>query len=112
MRQQSALHRRPWSYALTSNASLTKLPPPIDKRTKPPGPSFAGRGVVLRKSDDTGLQRSRDGRLAGLHDHIDFGANAEVCEIHARLNCKAGPRQQTTVVVGFIVIHIDAVAVN
>ena len=33
-------------------------------------------------------------------------------EVHARLDCKAGAGQQAAIVVGFVIVHVHAVAVD
>jgi len=47
-----------------------------------------------------------------LHDHVDFRADPEVIEVYARLDCKPGAGQQAPVVMGLVVVHVDAVAVH
>ena len=53
----------------------------------------------------TAASRARD-------DHVDFGPDAEVVEVDARLDREAGAGQQPPVVVRFVVVHVDAVAVH
>src|SRR4051812_1425315 len=62
--------------------------------------------------DDVGLKRPGDPGIARKHDHIDFGANAKVGKVNAWLNSKPGSRQETTVIVRFVVVHIHARAVD
>ena len=45
-------------------------------------------------------------------DHIDLSADAEIVEIHAGFDREAGAREEPAIVVGFVVVHVDAVAVH
>ena len=45
-------------------------------------------------------------------NHIDFGPHAEVGKVHARFNREAGAREQSAVVVRFVIVHVHAVAVD
>src|SRR5207244_12637556 len=46
------------------------------------------------------------------HDYVDFAPNSEIVEVHARLDRKPGPGQQTPIVVRLVIIHVHAIAVN
>src|SRR5207247_11466493 len=52
------------------------------------------------------------GGIARRDDHIDFRSNAEILEVDARLDGKTGAGEQPPIVVRFVVVHVDAVAVN
>src|SRR5581483_5722160 len=45
-------------------------------------------------------------------DHVDLRSDAEVFEIDARLDRKAGSREQAPIVVRLVIVHVDAVAVD
>src|SRR4051794_19380208 len=91
-----AIHRRSWSCAWTSNFTPWSGVPH-------PG---------LNNSDERGLQRSGHEGIARRDDHVDFRANAKILEIDTGLDRKAGSGQQPAVVMRFVIVHIDAVAVH
>jgi len=68
--------------------------------------------LLLHQCNDRVLQRSRDGCLASANDHVDFTADAEIVEVEAGFNCKAGSRQKPPIIVRFVVVHVHAVAVD
>src|SRR5262249_1028956 len=65
---------------------------------------------VLRESQDFGLNRTGHSSISLADDHIDFRTHAEVRKVHAGFARKARAWKQTAVVMGFVAVHIDAVA--
>src|SRR5262249_40102403 len=66
----------------------------------------------LHQTNDVFLSLAGDRRVAIADDHVDLRPDPEVVEIHAGLNRETGARQQPPVVVRFVVVHVDAVAVD
>ena len=64
---------------------------------------------MLHESQNFRLQRTRDAASCSRDDHIDFGPDAEIGKVHARFDRKPRAGQQAAVVVGFVVVHVDAV---
>src|SRR5690606_3296610 len=66
----------------------------------------------LPQSQNLGLARPRNCRVAGADDHVDLRAHAPAAGIDARLDGEAGTRQQPAVVMRLVVVHVHAVAVH
>src|ERR1043166_2803995 len=58
------------------------------------------------------LQRAAHGGLALADEHVDLGPDAERVRVDARLDREAGAGDQPALVVGLVVVHVDAVAVH
>ena len=58
------------------------------------------------------MPRAGNPRFALGHEHVDLGPNAELFSIDAWFNCKAGSGNQATIIVSFVVVHVDAVAMH
>ena len=58
------------------------------------------------------LDLARHPRLAIAHEHVDFGAHAEVLQIDARLDGEARPRRDAALIVSFQIVHVGAAAVH
>src|SRR3990172_6534009 len=77
-----------------------------------PFPFWLRHSPSSQQRQDAGLHRTGDTRLAAVNIHINFAAHAEPRKINARLDGKAGLRQDAARVARFEAVHIGPGAVH
>src|SRR4029453_12212630 len=66
----------------------------------------------LHQRHDFSLTGARDARLVLADEHVDLGAHAKSARIYTRFDRESRARDQAAIVVGLVVVHMDAISVN